>query len=331
MISTNSFADLFQSIKTAKTESEEIAAAFALADHYQELLEEHALLRDFSNKEETFLDGGVALASQYALDCLRDPLRTTRFIAGTYQAIKDQLVDRDSVNLLYAGCGPAAPLILPFLHNFSPDQVRISLLDITKSSIKAVKSLVEALQLQDYITDYITADAITYKAPKEHYDIMVSETMDKGLTREPQVRIMQNLLPQLKATGLFIPQTIDVYGELTFYGKEPYFDLYKELQTLGPCYKTTQRTKLFSIAKDVTSEQPFEFESERIQIPADLTETPDAAVFAEIQVYKERILPKAKSLISNSYCIRSLVGEENKHFKFCYSTTGTPTWKLQID
>ncbi|MDC7998579.1 methyltransferase domain-containing protein [Gilvibacter sediminis] len=331
MNSTNDFADLFDKMLNAQTEAEEITAALALADHYQTLLETHALAQDFSNKEETFLEGGVALASQYALDCLRDPLRTTRFIVGTYQAIKDQLTQNNSVNLLYAGCGPAAPLVLPLLHRFASKEIRVSLLDITESSIKAVKSLVHALDLQGYIVEYITADAITYKAPQEHFDIMVSETMDKGLTREPQVRIMQNLIPQLKENGLFIPQAIDVYGELTFYGKEPYFDLYKDLQSLGPCYKTALKKKLFSIAQDVTNDQPYEFTSDAIEIPSDLSQTPDAAVYAEIQVYKERILPKAKSLISNSYCIRSLLGGENKHFKYHYTTQGTPSWELRIE
>ena len=43
MNSTNDFADLFEKMLNAQTEAEEITAALALADHYQTLLETHAL------------------------------------------------------------------------------------------------------------------------------------------------------------------------------------------------------------------------------------------------------------------------------------------------
>lgn len=334
MNSTKDFKTFFDAILKANTEAEEIRAALQLADHYQELLESHSTPLSFADTQETFLEGGVALASQYALDCLRDPLRTTRFIAGTYEAVKDQVQNRSNgpISLLYAGCGPAAPLVLPFLHRFDPAELQVYLLDITKSSLEAVKSLVSALELDSFIADYILADAITYEHPAaKGLDVIVSETMDKGLTREPQVRVMQNLMPQLAPDGVFVPQAISIFGEFTFYGKEPYFDISKDLEKLGPTYETFNKTLLFTIDEKIHNKQAFEFTSEAFKIPEDLSKTPDAAVFAEIQVYKERVLPKAKSLLSNSFCIRSLMGRENEHFKFHYFTKGTPGWELLFE
>lgn len=334
MNSTITFETCFDAILLADSESAEIKAALALADLYENLLNKHSEASLFKDTEETFLEGGVALASQYALDCLRDPLRTTRFIAGTYEAIADQLRTQKTgkIKLLYAGCGPAAPLALPFLHRFKPEQLQIVLLDITESSLKVVRKLVKELDLQDYIADYILADAITYEHPKgDPLDIIVSETMDKGLSREPQVRIMQNLVPQLAPGGKFIPQAIDLYGEFTFYGKEPYFDLGKKMDDLPPLYNTFNRQKLFTIDSRINNDAVFKFVSDAVKIPEDLSKTPDAAVFAEIQVYKERILPKAKSLISNTLCIRSLVGKENESFKYYYNSEGTPGWELLFE
>ncbi|WP_435579780.1 hypothetical protein [Gilvibacter sp.] len=329
---SNDFPRHIEQMLKAQTEAEEIASALNLADHYQDLLETHAALSDFTNKEETFLDGGVALASQFALDCLRDLLRTARFIKGTFQAIKDQLENKTQVNLLYAGCGPAAPLVLPLLHKFSAQELRINLLDVTPSSIKAVRNLIESLGLHHYIENYLVTDAITYKGPEQSIDIIVSETMDKGLTREPQVRIMQNLMPLLKKDGAFIPQCIDLFAGLSFYGKEPYFDLYKDLSNLGESYPEGKLDqKLFSITNTLSNAEPFEFISEKIEIPRDISLTPDAVVYANIKIYKDQVLTQSKSLISNPYCIRSLTGLEGQHFKLRYSTLGTPDWELLIE
>lgn len=334
MNSTKDFAPYFDAVIKADTESAEIKAALQLADHYEDLLKTYANAKEYADTEETFLEGGVALASQYAIDCLRDPLRTTRFIAGTYQAVRDQLeISTDGkVNLLYAGCGPAAPLVLPFLHRFKPEELRVILMDITPTSINVIKELVAELNLTSYIEDYILTDAITYTHPKEKpLNVIVSETMDKGLTREPQVRVMQNLAPQLAPNGIFVPEVIDLYGEFTFYGEEPYFDLGKDLNELPAVYDTYNRQKLFSIDKNITNEEAFKFTSSAIQVPADLSLTPDAAVFAEIQVYKERILPKAKSLLSNSFCIHCLYGKENENMKYHYNSEGTPGWELLFE
>lgn len=331
MKSTNGFPSFFDAIHTATTEAEEVKAALDLAAYYETLLKDHASGIDYSNTTETYLEGGVALASQYALDCLKDPLRTTRFIAGTYQAIKDQLENSKTqkVNLLYAGCGPAAPLVLSFLHRFKPEELSLTLLDITESSLKAVKRLVKKLKLNAYVENYVLADAITYIHPNDQaLDIVVSETMDKGLYREPQVRVMQNLASQLKASGVFIPQQIKLYCEHTFYAKEPYFDIDKDLQQLPELYPTEDRCHLFTIDKNVQEEPAFEYESEVINIPEPFEHVPDIAVFAEIQIYKERVLPKAKSLLSNSLCIGSIYNLATPAYKLKYSTVGTPDWKI---
>lgn len=334
MNSTSSFEPHLQAMLGAQTEADEIKAALALADHYETLLAQYADQTDYTSTSETFLEGGVALASQYALDCLRDPLRTTRFICGCYDAVLDQLQQQGNttVNLLYAGCGPAAPLVLPFLCRFDPQQLQITLLDITESSLKAVEKLVEKLDLSTYISSYVLADAITYEHPVEKpLNLIISETMDKGLTREPQVRVMQNLVPQLASGGVFIPESISVFGELTFHGKEPYFDIHKDLSKLPPTYQTASRKKLFTIDRTVHNKEAFSYTSDYFDKPKDLSQTPDVAVFAEICIYKERVLPKAKSLLSNSVCIRTLHNLDADSFKLHYQSKGTPGWELLTD
>lgn len=330
-LDTHYFDSCFEALLTAHSETMEVAATQKLAQKYESLLAELVHKDTYSNSTATTVDGGIALSSKHALDCLKDPLRTSRFITGTYQAIKDTMatVQERPIQLLYAGCGPAAPLVLPYLHEFNPAELQITLLDITSTSLQSVKQLIDYLGLNAYINAYALDDATTYTHPtKKGLHIIVSETMDKGLTKEPQVRITQNLAPQLHPTGVFIPEEIKLFSEHTFYGKEPYFDIYKNVLKLPDLYASTDTQELFSITKNIDSSKPFEFESKPIAIPQNFLETPDIAVYAQVHIYKERVLNKAKSLLSNSTCITSLYSLNCKTYKLKHTTIGMPQWEL---
>ncbi len=320
-----SFDSSFESLLTAYNEPTEVAAATKLAKHYDTVLSQIIDNQIYKNSVPTTVEGGIALSSQHALDCLSDPLRTVRFITGTYQALKDILnvIPERPIELLYAGCGPGAPLVLPYLHEFDPEDVQVTLLDLTATSLQSAKKLIDHLGLTSYIRSYELQDAITYKHPKEFsLHLIVSETMDKGLTKEPQVRITQNLVPQLHRDGIFIPEQINLFCEHTFYAKE--------VNTLPQTYPTQGTQHLFSITKDMTTNAPFEFESQPINIPEDFSEVPDIAVYAEICIYKQHILTKARSLISNSVCVDSLYNMQGTQYYLKYSTLGIPDWEVII-
>ena len=163
--------------------------------------------------EETFLDGGVAISPHLAARCLFDPIRTVRFLrginAGIHEAIRRFPGER--IHILYAGCGPYGTLLLPLTTQFTPEQMQLILIDIHKPSIEGVRSLIKALGIENYIYKCVQADAVTYRHPNEiPLHMVVSETMQAGLAREPQLAIMRNFLPQLETNGLFIPENIVV-------------------------------------------------------------------------------------------------------------------------
>lgn len=311
------------------SEADEVRAAHSLATYYETLLKASVSDASYENTEASALEGGIALSSQQALDCMQDPLRTVRFIKGTYHAILAAIsrFPNQKIELLYAGCGPGAPIVIPLLSMFSSEQVSVTLLDITESSIASVSEIILQLKLENYIRDIVLADAILYKFPEGiPLHILVSETMDKGLTKEPQVRIIQNLAPQLVENGLLIPESIDLYTEHSFYSKEPYFDIYKNVLELPPPIKTVGRQLLFSIDKHIQKQKAFEFTSNAIQVPVHFNDTPDICVYAVIIVFKSIQLPKGKTQISNPVCVASLYNLKETSYSLQYTTKAIPSW-----
>jgi hypothetical protein len=325
------FKNLTSSLLQTKTKEEEVAVAQSLSKLYEQLLEIHIPNKEYANTKDTHIDGGIALSSQHALDCLKDPLRTVRFIKGTFQAIQKAFIQfpNQKIELLYAGCGPAAPIIMPLLSLLTPEQISITLLDINPTSIVSVKTLVEDLEATSFFKSFNLVDATMYQHPKEFpIHILLSETMDRGLSKEPQVRITQNLATQISPKGFLIPESIDLFTEHTFYSKEPYFDIYKNVLDLGifPLYR--DRQLLFSITKEITPCPEFTYVSTIIEVPEDFTETPDIAVFAEVTIFENQILKKAESLISNPLCITSLYNLKSKTYQLHHTTKGIPEWKV---
>lgn len=324
------FKQIAHSLLTSTSEQEEVAAAKALAAYYHHLLEHIVVGAQYANTNPTHVDGGIALSSQHALDCLKDPLRTVRFIKGVYYALREaqEQFPNTPIELVYAGCGPGAPIVIPLLSLFETDAVNITLLDINSTSIESVSALIKALDAGAFFRDLILGDAIQYRHPSDiPLHIVLSETMDKGLTKEPQVRITQNLAPQLTTNGIFIPEAIHIYTEHSFYSKEPYFDIDKNVLELGPKIKTQGKQPLFSITKDIGGETAFEFLSAQIEVPEDFSETPDICIYADVIIYKNQKLLKSQSLISNPFCVASLYNLNLATYSLQYTTHDIPGWE----
>ena len=326
-----SFQNIISNLLQSQTEQEEVTSAQALEIVYQELLDKISTAFAHRDTKETVLSGGIALSSQHALDCLKDSLRTVRFIKSMHAAIKDtqKQFPNDTIEILYAGCGPVAPIILPLLHLYQPSEVQVTLLDITATSKFSVTALIDVLGAQSFFKPFQLCDAISYKHPdKNPLHIIVSEVMDKALLREPQVRVTQNLVPQLAENGIFIPQRIDIFQEFSFYGKEPYFDIYKNVLKLGPTYDTIGRSQLFSISEAINTNSNFNFTSEIIDAPQNIEAHPDVCIFAELIIYKSFVLTKSQSLLSNPISVFSLFNLKSKQFQLTYTTNEIPKWIL---
>lgn len=155
---------------------------------------------------------GRAIGILRAALCTNELYRTQRFCRGLYQAVADKLKQNNTrpVHVVYAGTGPFATLALPVIMQFKPSQLQFTLLEINNESYTVLKQLLKTLDIEAFIRSFELCDAITWKAPDEDIDIVLSETMNKALIKEPQVNIMLNMVSQLPAVVTYIPEAISV-------------------------------------------------------------------------------------------------------------------------
>jgi len=209
----------------------------AAAKEYKETLLQFCdcNLDNETGKNDIQLTSGKALGTYWAALCIDDFYRTRQFIRGIDQAIREKLQKKDSLHILYAGSGPFATLLLPFILRYPKEKIKYTLLEINPYSLEILKNLIAQLNLQNHTIDIIQDDATQYKFRDESPDIIVSETMQNALAKEQQVPIFINLMQQAKPSTVFIPERITLSIGLkkeNHLVQTPVNELYKKAETV---------------------------------------------------------------------------------------------------
>ncbi|MCV9930424.1 hypothetical protein OIU83_22380 [Flavobacterium sp. LS1R49] len=291
---------------------------------------------------ESIVIGGIALSSFDAAICVNDSLRTSRFIKSVFKAInvlKSRFLNQ-KINILYAGCGPHATLLLPLLTLFKENDLDIILLDINSSSIESVQNWISIINLENFSVQAIQADAVKYVKP-DSWDmhLLISETMFEALLREPQVAITKNLAPQLVSSGILIPEEINIDFGYTIFSKEPYLKSTSKLTIENFNYSRYPQFlnggRLFTINKELSFISDVNFdhtiESDFYEIPKDFDLFPDVAIFTTIKIFDNFTLNVGESYITNPFCIASLFNIEMPgNIKLAYSFQKNPEWSYKL-
>ena len=279
--------------------------------------------------DDSLLPSGVAINPAAAAHCAHDYQRSIVFIRSVHAAIsalKLRFVDTP-VEILYAGCGPFATLLMPLLSRFSPGDLNITLLDIHQSSLDSAQLVLENFGFVGHAVSTVQGDACAYKHPQKLH-LVIAETMQKSLEQEPQFAVTANLAPQVFAKGVFIPQRIDVSLSLADLEREKVF--YKNTDTKNTVTLKNKPKRhavatLCSLSPDnaATQRQAAQYSprSDKLELQLGFVEIPrvdgierlNAALFTRVTVYENYCLEDYEAEITlpmRCYDLEPLAGGE---------------------
>jgi hypothetical protein len=172
-------------------------------------------LLDSSSRDPIALSSGIAISPLDAASCSNDVIRTAVLLRGVDAALRDALARfrGEIVEVVYAGSGPLAPLIIPLLPLFAGDSIRITFIDAHPEAIESVRRILGEFGLLRFAGRFVCGDATAYEHPGRLH-VVITETMQRALTREPQVAITRHLAKQLLPHGILIPESIKVELEI---------------------------------------------------------------------------------------------------------------------
>ena len=296
----------------------------------------------YEYRENVYLSHGKAIGPVWAAMCIKDNLRTKKFIRGIQQGIQHALEKFPSrpVHILYAGTGPFAALAVPLTTVFESEEIRFTFLEINPLSINLLKKMVAAFEIGPYLYDIKQGDASNYQVDEDKpIHIIITETMQNALQKEPQAAITLNLVPQMLAGGILIPQNILVEAALL----DPEKDMERMTGSNRPdheCYFPLG--KIFELNMDFPSRylttggsgNSCAFPDVEIVVPKGIPEGfKHFSLFTTIQVFKGELLKPWQCSLTLPKRIRELDRDKNAPDKisFQYVMNEKPGFEFKID
>jgi hypothetical protein len=264
--------------------------------------------------KDIMLPSGKAISTAAAAHCLLEMKRTAVFLRGINKAIALKLsqATNKSIRILYVGTGPYGTLLTPLLPLYKPTELKVDVLDINQKSLVALHELTAKLELEDYIDEMHFTDATAFTVTKQ-YDIVICETMLACLKNEPQVAIMQHLIPQLTDDCIFIPEEISIDTSLTNPKME--MDRLMYYETEQPPFERVSLGNIFTVNKHELNGSLYK---KKLTIPDSKAKFPILKLFTTVKVYDNEILTDNDSSITLPKQYYDFRKEQAKEVEFWY-------------
>lgn len=291
--------------------------------NYSEMLFGLTQLQPTQNeaREHIYTKHGKAIGPFWAGFCTNELIRTQRFCRGLYKAVSHKLQQNSTrpVHVIYAGTGPFAALALPVIMQFKPSQLQFTLLEINRESYLTLTGLLKVFGLEAYIKHFELCDAITWKVPNEDVDIVLSETMNRALIKEPQINIMLNMVSQLADTVTYIPQAISVDLAVNHHNKS--------VSHLKRLYTFNKESYQKIIAQSV-GQSHWIFDSEQINYsPSD---NGKLVYTTDIIVYADETLTGTDCSLNMLHKIRTELPQHDATLEFTYQDGQYPGFAYSV-
>ena len=288
--------------------------------NYSTLLYSLAEINQVADNQRNHIltEKGSAIGTFWAAQCVKEILRTQRFVKGLNAAIYDikKANPKKTVQILYAGTGPFAALALPIMVTSLPSDVQFTLLEINPESYAKLLLVLKEFDFTGFVSRVEIADASTWQT-EQHFDIVLSETMNRALIKEPQVSIMLNLASQMQEDTIFIPQEIKVFVS----ARRPNEATKTNIAPLI-CFNKALMLQLI----DKNPGRTWDFETHEIQFD------PNDSLYleTEIIVYDQYKLVGNDCSLNFSERIKVAPNNESERISFKYTTNSNPGFEYTM-
>lgn len=282
-----------------------------------------------ADEQETILPSGKALSPIDAARCILGHYRTAQYVRGVDAAIREaqRRFPGELVHVLYAGCGPFAPLALTQMPHFSPDEVVFTLIDVHPRSLEVLERIVDRLDLSSYVAQCFLGDATEFRTEAGPcFHVVVIELMQRALENESHVAATINLVSALKSGGLLVPESVRLTAVLANPSREFRFvssdsgDAQKvhrrDRITLGPLLELD--APLANQLRSRFHESATTLPPATIHVPAHDPGRYSLAVLTEVQVFGDNVIGEYDSGITVPRYYFDLNGSKGGSVEFTY-------------